>query len=157
MSSFWFSKDNTKSLFTPWKLGIIKWFKYLFWINVFIFDSYLFQLIVLLKPDFNYWSNFALSCVDKVTTRAYSFVSVILHFVCPFAEEITQVGDHVKVKLTSQLISGISRVLQKLLKYFNGTIISTSFVLPVAGAFPVIFILNLNDSDCVMLLFGLSL
>ena len=51
-------------------------------------------------------------------------------------------------KLTSQLINDISRVLQKLLKYFNGTIISTSFVLPAAGVFPVIFILDLNDSDC---------
>ena len=67
---FSFSKDDTKSLFTPWKLGLIKWFKYLFCAYVFMFDSYLFQLIVLLKPDFNYWSNFALSSVDKVTTGA---------------------------------------------------------------------------------------
>ena len=71
---------------------------------------------------------------------------LFLNFVSPVAEEITQVGDHVK-RLTSQLINGISRVLQKLLKYFNGTIISTSFVLPAAGAFPVIFNLYLNDSD----------
>ena len=84
-------------------------------------------------------------------------VSLILNFVYPVAEEITQAGDHVKIRLTSQLINGISRVLQKLLKYFNGTIISTSFVLPAAGVFPVIFILDLNDSDCVMLLFGSSL
>ena len=63
---------------------------------------------------------------------------------------ITQALDHVKIRLTSQLISGISRVLQKLLKYFNGTIISTSFVLPAARVFPVVFILDLNDSDCVM-------
>ena len=46
---------------------------------------------------------------------------------------------------------------QKLFKYFNGTIISTSFALPTAGAFSVIFILDLNDSDCVMLSFGSSL
>ena len=65
--------------------------------------------------------------------------------------------DHVKIRLTSQLINSISRVLQKLLKYFNGTIISTSFVLPAAGVFPVIFILDLNDSDCVMLSFRSSL
>ena len=43
------------------------------------------------------------------------------------------------------------------LKYFNGTIISTSFVLPAAGVFPVIFILNLNDSDYTILSFGSSL
>ena len=58
---------------------------------------------------------------------------------------ITQVDNYVKMTLTSQLMNGISRVLQKLLKYFNGTIVSTSFVLPSAGAFPVTFNLNLND------------
>ena len=41
------------------------------------------------------------------------------------------------MRLTSQLINGISRVLQKLLTYFKGTIISTSFVLASAGVFPV--------------------
>ena len=49
--------------------------------------------------------------------------------------------------LTSQLIKGTSRVLQKLLKYFSGTIISTFFSLPAAGVFPVIFILDLNHSE----------
>ena len=58
------------------------------------------------------------------------------------------------MRLTSQLINGISKVLQKLLKYFNGTIISTSFVLPLFGVFPVIFILDLNDSESVKLSFG---
>ena len=56
-----------------------------------------------------------------------------------------------KKTLTSQLINGISRVLQKLLKYFNGTIILTSFVLPPAGMFPVIYTLGLNDSDSAKL------
>ena len=42
------------------------------------------------------------------------------------------------MRLTLQLINGISRVLQKLLKYFNGTIVSTPFVLPSAGVYPVI-------------------
>ena len=70
---------------------------------------------------------------------------------------ITQVDDHVKMRLTSQLINGISRVLQKLLKYFNGTIISTSFVLPIAGVFPVIFTLDLNDSESAKLSFDSSL
>ena len=53
---------------------------------------------------------------------------------------------HVKMRLFSQLINGISRVLQKLLKYFNGTIISTFIILTSAGVFSVNFILNLNDS-----------
>ena len=52
---------------------------------------------------------------------------------------ITKVDEHIKIRLTSQLIKGISRVLQKLLKYFNETIFSTPFSLPPAGAFPVIF------------------
>ena len=42
----------------------------------------------------------------------------------------------------SSLINDNSRVLQKLIKYFNCRIISTSFVLPSAGVFPVIFILQ---------------
>ena len=46
-----------------------------------------------------------------------------------------------------QLIKGFSRVLEKLLKYFNGTAILTSFVLSSAGVFPVIFISDLNDSQ----------
>ena len=61
-----------------------------------------------------------------------------------------------KKRLTSQLINGISRVLQKLFKYFNGTIILTSFVLPPAGVFPVIFTLDLNDSEFTKLSIGSS-
>ena len=61
-----------------------------------------------------------------------------------------------KKSLTSQLINGVSRVLKKLLKYFNGAIILTSFVLTLGGVFPVIFILDLNDSDCVITSFGSS-
>ena len=62
------SNDKTKSLLTPWKLGSIKWFKFGFYCSSSGFGKYLFQLIVLLKPDFNYGNNFALSCNDKVTT-----------------------------------------------------------------------------------------
>ena len=61
-----------------------------------------------------------------------------------------------KKSLTSQLINGVSRVLKKLFKYFNGAIILTSFVLTLGGVFPVIFILDLNDSDCVITSFGSS-
>ena len=62
------SNAKTKSLFTPWKLGSIKWFKFSFCANNSGFDKYLFQIIVLWKPDFNCGNNFALSWVDKVTT-----------------------------------------------------------------------------------------
>ena len=61
------------------------------------------------------------------------------------------------LKLTSQLVKGISRVLPKLLKYFNGTIISKSFSLPAARVFPVIFVLDLHDSESAKLSFGSSL
>ena len=56
--SFLYAK--TKSLFTLWKLGSTKWFKYRFCANNSGFDKYLFQLIVLLKPDFNCVNDFAL-------------------------------------------------------------------------------------------------
>ena len=110
-----------------------------------------------MKPDFSCSNNFALACVDQVTTGTYNFVSVISNFPSPVELTITQVDDHVKIKLTSQLIKGISIVLQKLLKYFNGTIISTSFSIPLAGVLPVIFILDLNYLEFANLLFGSSL
>ena len=46
-------------------------------------DSYLFQLIAFLNPDFSCSSNFSLSLVDKVTTGTYKFVSVIANFPSP--------------------------------------------------------------------------
>ena len=67
-------------------------------------DWYLFQLIVLLKPDFNYWSNFALPWVDRVTTGRLSFVSVIANFPAPVELVITQVDDHVKMRLNFTII-----------------------------------------------------
>ena len=82
-------------------------------------DSYLFKLIVFLKPDFNCWSNFSLSLVDKVKTGTYNFVSVIVYLPSPVELVIKQSLSHVNIRLTSQLINGISSVLQKLLKYFN--------------------------------------
>ena len=39
----------------------------------------------------------------------------------------TQFSNHVKIRFSSQLINGMSSVLQKLLKCFNGIAISTSF------------------------------
>ena len=76
-----------------WKLGSTKWFKYWFCAYVFGSDWYLFPLIVFLKPDFNCWSNFALSWVDKVTTGTQSFVSVIPNLPALVELVITQVDD----------------------------------------------------------------
>ena len=55
------SNGKTKSLFTPWKLGLIKKSEHPFTLSVDTFDWYLFQLIALLKPDLNCSSSFALS------------------------------------------------------------------------------------------------
>ena len=71
---------------------------------------------------------------------------MIANLPIPVGLVITEVDDHVKMRLNSQFINEISIVLQKLLKYFNFTIISTFFVLRSAGVFPVIFILDLNNS-----------
>ena len=61
------------------------------------------------------------------------------------------------MRLISQLINGIWRVLQKLLKYFNGTNNLTSFTLSAARAFPVILILDLNNWEFTIWSVGSSL
>ena len=86
-----------------------------------------------------------------------SFISGIANVLAPVELVMTQVYDYVKKKLISQLINGISTILQKLLNYFNGTAILTSFVLPSAGIHPVIFILDLNDSEPAKFAFSTSL
>ena len=76
--------------------------------------------------------------------QEHSFVSAIANFVFQAAEEIIQISDQVKLGLISQSVNGISRVLQKLLKYFNDTTTSTCFVLLSAGGFLVILILGIG-------------
>ena len=48
------------------------------------------------------------------------------------------------------MINGTSRVLQKLLKDFNGTLILTFFV-PSFPVLPAIFVLNLNEALLLLL------
>ena len=62
-----------------------------------------------------------------------------------------QPTDQIRTRIISQLITGVSRVPRKLLKYFNGRVISTSLVLPLTVVLPVIFVLNLKVSESVML------
>ena len=52
----------------------------------------------------------------------------------------------IKIRLIWELINGISRVLQKILQFFNGTDFLTSFTLPAIWVFPVFIILDMNDS-----------
>ena len=66
---------------------------------------------------------------------------------------MTQFFDHFKSRVASQFINGISRVLQTVVNYFNGTIIFT-FAKPALLVLFVIFDLHLNDLEYVMLLFG---
>ena len=70
----------------------------------------------------------------------------------------TKFSDHVKVKDASQLIKGMSKVLQTLLKYFDGITISRFllvFVFPcwvplfAFDVFPVMLLLHLKDSEFV--------
>ena len=61
------------------------------------------------------------------------------------------------MRLISQLLNEILRVLEKLLKYFNGTFISILFALPSLGVFPVILILNFNNSECCIVSAGSSI
>ena len=78
------------------------------------------------KPDFNCSSSFILPWVDKVTIWTWSFVSVIVNsgsWVSIGLPIIKHLLDQVRIRLISQLVNGISRVLQKLLKYFHGTVL----------------------------------
>ena len=61
------------------------------------------------------------------------------------------------MKEASPLISGISRVLQKLLKYCIGTTVLTFFLLSLLGVLRVIFPSDLNNSESAQLLFRSSL
>ena len=60
----------------------------------------LFQVTVLLKPDFDCSSSYVLSSVDKVTTGTESFVSVIANFTLPVELIITQAGNQIKITFT---------------------------------------------------------
>ena len=100
----------------------------------------MFHFIVFLNSDFNFSKIFISFSFDKVTTETYNFVSVILNFAPDGATIVglaaafivisakTQFLDQVKINSTSQLISGIFKLLQKLLKCFNGTTTLTSFL-----------------------------
>ena len=54
---------------------------------------------------------------------------------------ITQFSDQVKITFVSLLINGIFSALQKLLKCFNGTTISTSASVLLTSDLPVMLIL----------------
>ena len=118
--------------------------------------------MVLLNPVFNYSKRFMSFPFDKVTTGTCNFESVTLNFapdgatiagLLPSASLAaistkTQFFDQVKISSNSQLISGIFKLLQRLLKCFNG-ITTSAFVNESlsSGVFATIFILYLRDSE----------
>ena len=97
---------------------------------------------------------------NKVTTGIYNFVSVILN-IAPDGATIagstsassvistkTKFLDQVKINSSSQLINGIFKTLQKLLKCFSG-ITTFAFVNEslFCGVFPTILVFYLKDSE----------
>ena len=113
-------------------------------------------MIVLFNPAFSCSNNLFSFSAGKVTTGTYNLQSVILKtaFVVgllipatagsasPVALlVITQFSDQVKVKDVSQLINGMSIVLQTLLRYFNGAISISSFSTLLPSNFPAILVL----------------
>ena len=97
---------------------------------------------------------------DKATTGTYNFVPVILN-VAPDGATIaglataftaisakTHLLDHVKINSISQLINGILKTLEKLLKYFSGITTFTSVNESLfSSVFPTIFVLYLKDLE----------
>ena len=69
---------------------------------------------------------------------------------------MTQLVDQVKLRLISQLISNISRVFQRLLRYFNGPAIST-FKIPASLVLLNNLYLNLKDLESIIVSLGASL
>ena len=59
--------------------------------------------------------------------------------------------------LISQLIKGILKVHQELLKYFNAEVILTYFLLSLTGIFPVILALNTNDLESAIVFCSIKL
>ena len=78
-------------------------------------------------------------------------MSVVGKFVALFAFEMHNTGQ-VKIRLIWQLIRNISRVLQKIVKYHNGTAISV-FTVPLLSVLIKNLDLSLSGIESVMLWF----
>ena len=103
----------------------------LFW--TVICDLYFFHFTVLLNPDFSCFSFVSFS-FDKVANGTYNFVSVIWNsnlvgglYDTVISAKI-QSFDQVKISSILQLINGIFKLFQKLLKCFSGVAASVSFL-----------------------------
>ena len=115
----------------------------IFWIDIF------FELFVRLNPEFNCCSSFAVgfyfeSKLQLVEINFCTCYCKFCFFICSSIRYYDTFLDQTNIRLISQLIKDISMFLQKLLRYFNGTIIST-FSVPFLFVLPVIFGLNLSN------------
>ena len=149
------TNDNRNTPIATWKPGSITKSRQLLWVCGDPFSWYLQQLVVLWKPDFCCCSSFLSFWLDYVTTCPCIFGLNITNVTTTVVLSVTQVGDHVNKILISQLVSSISRTLQKSLKYFKSTVIST-FLVPPA----LILLVNLKldlDSWYPIISFGPSI
>ena len=128
---------------------------------------YLFHFIVILNPDFNCSNSLLSFSADKVTTGAYNLSSVISNFALAgdsiaaieglccgldaFLKALPTTTNSLyqdKINVISQLINGISKLLQKLPKYFNSmAIVRSSFSNSSAAKLPTILVLWSNDFE----------
>ena len=90
----------------------------------------------------SWFQSLLLLCIILIHQRNYCNIKFCISY-CEWSC-IKQFADQVNHRFISQLISGVSRVLQKLRKYFNCTTISIFFVFSAAEVFPVIIVLNLK-------------
>ena len=118
---------------------------------------YLFHFLDLLNPDFNCSNKLLSFSADKLTTGTYNLQSVISNFALvgeiirfaaaaggPLKALPTSIHSlyQDKINVISQLINGISKLLQKLPKYVNGmAIVTSSFSSSPASKLPVISVL----------------
>ena len=98
----------------------------LFLVSLVNSDLNLFHLKVLLNPVLNCSKVFCHFQLIKSQPCWIISLSCSCSFCCNISQ--TQFSDQFKVKNTSQLIKGMSKRLQKLLKCFNGTTISSFFL-----------------------------
>ena len=72
-----------------------------------------------MNPDFSCFNSFVLSWVDKYNAGTKGFVSAIAKVVTLLLSEATQFSEQVRIRLISELIKGISRVLRNYLTHLT--------------------------------------
>ena len=103
-----------------------------------------------LNPDFQSSGSIAISWVDKVTTRTWSFVSVIGKASFIFILQIAQITSYIKIKLISLLNNSSWSVWENLLYYLNRTTIFT-FTVPILSVLSMNRVLNLKVLKSVVI------